>query len=31
MENLIYPLLFFLVFALVLWLLAGKPRPRLGR
>lgn len=31
MENLIYPLLFFLVFAVLLWVLAGRPRPGVGR
>lgn len=26
-QNLVYPLIFFLVFALLLWVLAGMPRP----
>jgi hypothetical protein len=30
-ENLIYPLLFFVLFAIVLWVLAGMPRPGVGR
>lgn len=29
-QNLVYPLIFFLVFALLLWVLAGMPRPGRG-
>ncbi len=30
-QNVVYPLIFFLVLALLMWVFAGMPRPGRGR